>query len=200
MPKIVDSDQYRKELLHKCFDIFAEKGYGEVTTRQLAQELGVSTGTLYHYFPSKAALFEQLVEELSQQDVLMVAAELEKAKTLKERLYVLGQFLVKNEDYFIKQYFVWVDFCQRQDREKMQNSKFFQQVNQRYQQAIADFLGITEPAIAWFVLSLINGIILERLLGNQKVSLVEQVDLLGKMLTAYLGQVDRMNLSNRVDS
>ena len=53
MPKIVDRDRYRKELLNKCFDIFAEKGYSSVTMREIGSEIGVSTGTLYHYFPSK---------------------------------------------------------------------------------------------------------------------------------------------------
>jgi AcrR family transcriptional regulator len=52
MPKIVDHDQYRKELLSKCFDLFAEKGYGSITMRQIAEGLNVSTGTLYHYFPA----------------------------------------------------------------------------------------------------------------------------------------------------
>jgi AcrR family transcriptional regulator len=69
MPKIVDSEEYRKELLDKCFDLFANKGYANVTTRQIAKELGISTGAMYHYFPSKQALFEQLVEQISWQDV-----------------------------------------------------------------------------------------------------------------------------------
>jgi AcrR family transcriptional regulator len=76
MPKIVDHEQYRKELLGKCFDLFADKGYGAITMRQIANSLEVSTGTLYHYFPSKQALFEQLVEEISQQDVMAALAEL----------------------------------------------------------------------------------------------------------------------------
>ncbi|MGL5836289.1 MAG: TetR/AcrR family transcriptional regulator, partial [Waterburya sp.] len=33
MPKIVDAQQYRQELLSKCFDLFAEKGFAQVTTR-----------------------------------------------------------------------------------------------------------------------------------------------------------------------
>ena len=68
MPKIVDRDRYRKELLNKCFDIFAEKGYSSVTMREIGSEIGVSTGTLYHYFPSKESLFEQLIEYLSYED------------------------------------------------------------------------------------------------------------------------------------
>ncbi|NJL79674.1 MAG: helix-turn-helix transcriptional regulator, partial [Richelia sp. SM2_1_7] len=60
MPKIVDHEKYRKELLWKSFDLFAQKGYGSVTMREIAKELGVSTGTLYHYFPNKESLYLQL--------------------------------------------------------------------------------------------------------------------------------------------
>jgi AcrR family transcriptional regulator len=39
MPKIVDHDLYRRELVSKCFDLFAEKGYGSITMRQISQGL-----------------------------------------------------------------------------------------------------------------------------------------------------------------
>ncbi|MBD1906006.1 TetR/AcrR family transcriptional regulator [Funiculus sociatus GB2-A5] len=186
MPKIINRDQYRKELLSKCFDLFAHKGYAAITMRQIAEGLGVSTGTLYHYFPSKQVLFEQLVEEISQQDVTTAAAQLEGMQTLQERVEALGRFLVKNEEYFIKQAFIIVDYCQHQDREELRKAQFFQQIDERYQQAIANFLEISDPAIAWFILSLINGLILERLWGNEKISFTEQIALLGKMLMLYL--------------
>jgi AcrR family transcriptional regulator len=188
MPKIVDRDQYRKELLSKCFDLFAEKGYGSITMRQIAEGLGVSTGTLYYYFSSKKALFEQLVEEISQQDVLKAAAELEGMKTLQERMEALGRFLVKNEDYWIKWTYIWVDFYQHQDSKKMRFSGAFKRTDERYQRVTYNFLGISDPTLASFVLSLLNGLILERLWGNEIVSPAEQCALLGKMLTAYLEQ------------
>lgn len=75
MPKIVDHEQYRKELLDKCFDLFALKGYDSITMRQIAEGLGVSTGTLYHYFPSKQILFEQLVQEICEQDLSAALVE-----------------------------------------------------------------------------------------------------------------------------
>ncbi len=62
MPKIVDRQRYRKELLQKCFDLFAQKDYGSLTMCQIAQKLEVSIVTLYHYFPSKQAIFVQLIE------------------------------------------------------------------------------------------------------------------------------------------
>ncbi|WP_413200367.1 TetR/AcrR family transcriptional regulator [Nostoc piscinale] len=189
MPKIVDHDQYRKELLSKCFDLFAQKGYGSVTMRQIAQEMGVSTGTLYHYFSSKEALFEQLVEEISQQDVSAALAELEGKETLSEAMAALGKYLVKNEDYFIKWTFVWVDFCQHQDSDKLRHqSSVFKRANQRYQQAACRFLGVQDQVLASFVLSFVNGLILEKLWGDETIDFVEQCTLLGKMLTAYLQQ------------
>ena len=53
MPKIVDHDEYRKELLERCFGIFSRKGFSNVTMREIVSEIGVSTGTLYHYFDTK---------------------------------------------------------------------------------------------------------------------------------------------------
>ncbi len=188
MPKIVDHDQYRKELLSKCFDLFAQKGYGSVTMRQIAEGLGVSTGTLYHYFPSKKALFEQLVEEISQRDLQIAAAVVEGTQTLQERLEVLGTYLVQNEDYYIKWMCILIDFCQHQDREEIQNSVALRRVDELFRQTFYNLLGIQDPVLASFVLCLVDGLIVERLWGNEIVSFPEQFALLGKMLTAYLEQ------------
>lgn len=186
MPKIVDHDQYRKELLSKCFDLFAEKGYGSITMRQIADGLGVSTGTLYHYFPSKQALFEQLMEEVCQQDVSMATAELSVTQTLQERLEIIGELLVSKEDYLIKWTYLLVDFCQHQNAEGMQNVDAFNRINELYKQAIYDVLEIKDPALAAFIYCFIDGLIFERLLNNEMVSIPEQCALLSKMLTAYL--------------
>ncbi|TAF07584.1 MAG: TetR/AcrR family transcriptional regulator [Nostocales cyanobacterium] len=189
MPKIVDHEQYRKELIGKCFDLFAEKGYGAITMRQIAQGLRVSTGTLYHYFPSKQALFEQLVEEISQQDVITALAELGGKNNLSEMMTALGNYLVKNEDYLIKWTYVWVNFCQHQDSKTMlTNSTVFKHANQRCQQVACDLLGIQDVALASFVLSFVNGVILEKLWGNENINFHEQCEILEKMLTAYLQQ------------
>jgi AcrR family transcriptional regulator len=196
MPKIVDHEQYRKELLGKCFDLFAQKGYGSITMRQIAQSLGVSTGTLYHYFPSKQALFEQLLEEISQQDVAIALAELGERKILPEAMEALGRYLVKNEDYFIKWTYIWVNFCQNKDSEQMKGSAVVKRANQRYQQAACNFIGIQDPVLASFVLSFVNGLILEKLWGDETIDFCEQCALLGKMLTAYLQQSVSHNAAN----
>jgi AcrR family transcriptional regulator len=61
MPKIVDHDKYRQEMLEKCFYFFGRKGYSNITMEDIADEIGVSKGTLYHYFPSKENMLRELI-------------------------------------------------------------------------------------------------------------------------------------------
>ena len=187
MPKIVNHEQYRKELLGKCFNLFAEKGYAAITMRQISASLKVSTGTLYHYFPNKQALFEQLVEEISQQDIITALTEFGGKNNLLELMAALGRYLVRNEDYLIKWTYLWVDFCQHQDS-KIMLTNSFKRANQRCQQLACDLLGVRDVVLASFVLSFVNGVVLEKLWGNENIDFSEQCQLLGEMIVAYLRQ------------
>jgi AcrR family transcriptional regulator len=193
MPKIVNHEQYRKELLAKCFDLFAQKGYGSITMRQIAQGLDVSTGTLYHYFPSKQALFEQLVEEICHQDVMMALAELAGTSTLQESMEALGRYLAKNEDYFIKWTYLWVDFCQHKDAKQVPGNNVLKRAQQRYKKTASDFFGIEDPVLVSFIVSFIDGLLLAKIRGDNEICLVKQCSLLGQMLTLHLQQQTSIN-------
>jgi AcrR family transcriptional regulator len=188
MPKVVDHDQYRKALLSQCFDLFAQKGYASITMRQIAETLGVSTGTLYHYFPSKESLYEQLVIELTQQDLLRASLEVEKGQTLAERIELAFEFVARNEDYFLKHLFICSDFCQQQGISNRGSNSALKQISTQARQSIAELLGLNEPALAAFVLCLVDGLIIERMYDTAAISFAEQGKLLSKMLTAYLSQ------------
>lgn len=186
MPKIVDSEQYRKELLRKAFDLLAEKGYANVTTRQLAKELGISTGAMYHYFPSKKALFEQLVEEMGWQDIAAFQQQVVGASTLAERLAALGQFLIDHEDYLIKQTAIWTDFCMQTEASEISRNEVFRRVDERYCQGIAETLGLSNPSVTQFIWTLVNGILLDQVSDHDSNVFAEQIHLLVQMLTAYV--------------
>lgn len=185
MPKIVDHAQYRKELLRKCFDLFAQKGYAAITTRELAKGLGVSTGTLYYYFPRKEELFEQMVEEISQQYLLEIAQELEGKQTLTERLEVLGNFLTRNEQDIAKHLCILVDFCQQQGIEAVRNNAALINDRQKGAQFWTEFLEDSDPVLIDFVDAYVQGVMLKRLAGDP-ISIADQIDLLGTLLTSYL--------------
>ncbi len=56
MPKIVDHELRRQELLAATWRVIARTGIVGVTTREIAREAGVSTGVLAHYFADKEEL------------------------------------------------------------------------------------------------------------------------------------------------
>lgn len=55
----------REQLLDVALELFAERGYGWTSMRDLADEVGVSPGLVYHYFPSKEDLLRAVVDERS---------------------------------------------------------------------------------------------------------------------------------------
>lgn len=68
MPKIVDHELRRHELLAATWRVIARTGIVGVTTREIAREAGVSTGVLAHYFADKEELLAAALR-LSHQQV-----------------------------------------------------------------------------------------------------------------------------------
>ena len=181
MPKIVDHDRYRKELLMKSFDVFARSGYGSISMRQIAQDLGVSTGTLYHYFPSKEVLFEQLIEEITRSDIVRATAEIKNLTSVEEKIICLFNFLDREEDYFLKQILLYVNFYQQHDTYEV-----IKRTYDRCRDALMESMEIEDPAIASLVISVIDGILLQKAFDRDSVSLKQQGQLVAEMLCAYL--------------
>ena len=51
------------EILNAALDVFRERGFAAARLEDVAARAGVSKGTLYLYFPSKAAIFKAMVRE-----------------------------------------------------------------------------------------------------------------------------------------
>ena len=62
MPKESTKDTIMKEALR----LFAEKGYAAVSMRDLAEAVGISASTIYHYFESKEVLFQDMVRQANE--------------------------------------------------------------------------------------------------------------------------------------
>ena len=57
------SERKRKLILTSARAIFTREGFAQAGMEQVARDAGVSTATLYAYFPGKAELFRIVVEE-----------------------------------------------------------------------------------------------------------------------------------------
>jgi AcrR family transcriptional regulator len=62
-PPATSSRDTRQALMDAGLEVFAEKGYFGASLRDIARAVGVRESALYHYFASKEALFEAILEE-----------------------------------------------------------------------------------------------------------------------------------------
>jgi AcrR family transcriptional regulator len=174
MPKLVDHASYRKQLLAQCLDLFAERGYSALTMRQIAEALDVSTGTLYHYFPTKEALFQQLAEEITEQSVFEALAQAPRGPSFEERLMSLFHFLAEHEEAFQKQFLIMSDYFQHRDLYGENARAILRAGVERYDQSIQSCLRVRDAHLCMLLRYLINGLIMRRLLGDTGLSFVEE--------------------------
>jgi AcrR family transcriptional regulator len=79
--------QNRAKLLLAARKVFAEKGYGEATARDIVRETDLATGTFYNYFEDKQDAFMALLDEMSEKGRALARAQRQDpASSLEERI------------------------------------------------------------------------------------------------------------------
>jgi AcrR family transcriptional regulator len=79
--------QNRAKLLVAARKVFAEKGYGEATARDIVRETDLASGTFYNYFNDKADAFAALLDEMSEKGRALVRAQRQNTeRSLEERV------------------------------------------------------------------------------------------------------------------
>jgi AcrR family transcriptional regulator len=67
--------QNRAKLLVAARRVFAEKGLGEATARDIVRETDLASGTFYNYFRDKEDAFHAVLEEMAQRSRGLVRAQ-----------------------------------------------------------------------------------------------------------------------------
>jgi AcrR family transcriptional regulator len=181
MPKIIDHERYRAELIAGCRELFARRGYRALSMRDIAAALGVSTGTLYHYFPDKRSLFTQCVEATTQDDALRVQANLHGARTAPDKLAALVQFVAEHERDFLHQIVVTLDYYQEQELQPGADEPIRVGIR-RDREAIGDLLDLDDHETVTLILSQIIGLLVLRLFEGEPRPFAEQTALLHHLL------------------
>ncbi len=75
MARVVKAPEVRRaEILQAAWGLFAEKGYEGTTVALVLERAGIAKGTFYHYFPSKEALLDAVVEAMTERGLAEVEA------------------------------------------------------------------------------------------------------------------------------
>jgi AcrR family transcriptional regulator len=183
MPKIVDREAYRREILEKCLHLFSRKGYAKVTMREIAAEVGVSTGTLYHYFPTKEKIQEALFSHIMETNVGEYLRRVEKTESVAERLRIIAEFWKEHGDYYQNVMLLAVDSYRNDTDGSTQN--IFWAFSEYYTNAMARRLE-TSDRFARDLFIYLLGLILHSILTPDNLPLSVEIDHLEESLGTML--------------
>ncbi len=187
MPKIVDHDAYREELLEKCFNLFSRKGFHNVSMREICKEAGVSTGTLYHYFPSKEQILKQMLPWAVESNVDAFASDTKLEYTVQERLDELATFWVEREDYYKNLILLVIDLF-KNGSEK--SEEVFSYIIDSYKIGLSKSLDIS-PQLSKVIYIYLLGIAFHSLLTPKTFPYKDEILFLQDALGSVLEEGDR---------
>ncbi|HGM4724654.1 TPA: TetR family transcriptional regulator [Serratia marcescens] len=97
-PQQARSAELVSAILTAAIQVLAQEGAARFTTARVAERAGVSVGSLYQYFPNKAAILFRLQSEEWRQTTDMLSRILvNREKTPVERLRLLVQTFIRSE-------------------------------------------------------------------------------------------------------
>ncbi|MEQ4565876.1 TetR family transcriptional regulator C-terminal domain-containing protein [Paenarthrobacter sp. CAP02] len=117
MPKIVDAEARRQEVVHAVFRIIASDGLERASLREVADEAGLAVGSVRHYFASSDELlafsFGAVIDRIAGRlEAALGAVEAEPPGSQEQHVAVLnllGQFLPLDEELAVDAC-VWMAF------------------------------------------------------------------------------------------
>ena len=158
MPRIIDHDARRRQILEDSLTLFSTQSYAGLGMRQLAKSLGVSTGTLYHYFPNKPLLFQAMLRYLAQDNVAKALGQIQPSMDVEVRLAVVQAFIEQQADRIRKVLWVAIDYRRTAGKEA---EPLIGEVLGVYREALAEQLTDGDLKQADLVLNYVIGVLVD---------------------------------------
>jgi AcrR family transcriptional regulator len=91
-----DSAQDKREaILQAALKLFTERGFDGTPTAMISQEAGVSTGTLFRYFPTKEDLINSTYITAKDHFACTIIVGVDKHRTIEDKLYCIWGNMIR---------------------------------------------------------------------------------------------------------
>jgi len=141
MPKIVNHDEYRKKMLEKSLYLFTHKGFSNVNMKQIAAEIGVSTGSLYHYFSSKENMLTEMLAWLGDKNVDEYTRRTSSVESIRDRFDMIVDFWKEKSELYENMMLLAIDVYRNVDIEQWKAVYSF--FSERYTDGISERLNVS---------------------------------------------------------
>lgn len=152
MPKIIE--KLRERLMEEAFEEIKSNGYTAMTIRSVAKAVGVGTGTIYNYFPSKEALVASFMLKEWNERIKRIE---NKASSTKE-LNALLSFIYGEIRAFLEKFSVVISDENAEKIFRLSIGKYHKVLRNQLTQIIKSFTNdefvaafISEAMITWTV-------------------------------------------------
>ncbi|KGG79769.1 TetR family transcriptional regulator [Caloranaerobacter azorensis H53214] len=144
MPKIVDYEKKKKEIVEKAINVFIKKGYYNTNLSEIANQCGMGRTTLYQYFNNKEEIFHYAIKNV----VDAIKSDIKKTLEKKDSSFIdkLKEIIEKLVLYHsnTKNMYLLVDFWLILERE---NSEILERVREHALELRETFRNILNEAI-----------------------------------------------------
>lgn len=96
MPKLINHTEKREAIIRQTYELFQSKHWQDLSMREVAAELHVSTGTLYYYFADKTSLQESIFSWMIDRDMTELAERVPQGMPFEERLGLISDYVLEN--------------------------------------------------------------------------------------------------------
>jgi AcrR family transcriptional regulator len=187
----------RSQLIRAAYMVVGEKGYYNITVRDIARKAGLSTGLVHYYFKDKQELLLTLLKEMNKKLSTSLAEALKGTDDPEGKLGIyLDQALglvMKEKEYFPVLFDFWTQIS-RNRRMRKANIKLFQSYRDECAVILREgiesgvFREMDVEYITTYIVSLVQGIIIHYITDNNAF---DYRDYTGRMKSEIMKMVNK---------
>jgi AcrR family transcriptional regulator len=167
--------------------LFARGGFEGVTMREIGKELDISTGTLYHYFPSKEEIFRQMIFQLSRKQVVILTERFNRTKSFDERIQSMLLYVNNNEIFFRNVLFLIIDYYRQNGLQDPEN--FIRDIAAYYRKSLGELIGFGDSPACGALFTFCLGLVVQSMIESEPKEKEEIFLLIKHMLDAFIRSI-----------
>lgn len=130
-------ERRRKEISEAAARVFDQRGFAETTISAVAEELNIERASLYYYISSKEELFDELIREVSEEN-LAIASRIQASNATPEEK--IRQLIVQLMESYAGTYpllFIYIRENLNQVSERRGRwAKYMKEINRKYDNTV----------------------------------------------------------------